>query len=151
MSERFRVGKKTIEKKTTPATPETRPGAWQIVRVKTETGFTVQRVATSRARDRFWVSLPPLHFSGAVEEKLSDQSEGAGASRLVADFPGKVRKIVCKPGVVEAGADLVLVEAMKMEFAIKAPTSGRVVRVLVTEGQQIQPGDKFVEFEPTGR
>ena len=34
-----------------------------------------------------------------------------------------------------------------MEFAIKAPFAGKIARVLVKEGQQLAPGDRFVDLE----
>jgi biotin carboxyl carrier protein len=40
-----------------------------------------------------------------------------------------------------------MVEAMKMEFAIKAEVAGTVKKILVTEGQQLTPGQKLVDFE----
>ena len=45
---------------------------------------------------------------------------------------GKIRKILVKDGdQVEMGTPLVLVEAMKMEFSIKAPSKGTVKKILV--------------------
>jgi len=40
---------------------------------------------------------------------------------------------------------LVLIEAMKMEHAVATPIAGRVSRVLVREGQQVQRGDLLAE------
>jgi biotin carboxyl carrier protein len=67
---------------------------------------------------------------------------------LVAQFPGKVRKIMVQPGQeVQEGDALVMVEAMKMEFGVKAPRAGKIKTILVREGQQLSPGDRFVELE----
>ena len=40
---------------------------------------------------------------------------------------------------------LVLIEAMKMEHAVATPIGGRVSRVLVRKGQQVQRGDLLAE------
>lgn len=67
---------------------------------------------------------------------------------LVAQFPGKVRKLLVAAGtVVSEGDPLVLVEAMKMEFAIKAPFAGQVSKIHVTEGQQLSPGVRFLDLQ----
>ena len=75
-------------------------------------------------------------------------SSGGLDSDLTAQFPGKIRKILVKAGDrVEEGASLLFVEAMKMEFSVKAPFSGRVSKVHVQEGQQVSPGDRFLDLE----
>jgi biotin carboxyl carrier protein len=48
---------------------------------------------------------------------------------------------------VEAGAVLVVVEAMKTEQREAAVTAGRVGRVLVAEGQEVAAGAVVVELE----
>ena len=48
---------------------------------------------------------------------------------------------------VEADAPLLMIEAMKMEFAIKSSEPGVVAKVLVEEGQQLSPGQKLLLFE----
>jgi acetyl/propionyl-CoA carboxylase alpha subunit len=60
---------------------------------------------------------------------------------LTAPLPGVVRQVAALPGErVEAGAVLVVVEAMKTEHRVAAPHAGQVREVLVAEGQQIDAG-----------
>jgi len=40
---------------------------------------------------------------------------------------------------------------MKMEFTIKAPADGTVVKLLVKDGDQITPGTRFLDFESAER
>jgi biotin carboxyl carrier protein len=40
---------------------------------------------------------------------------------------------------------VVVIEAMKMEHAVVAPTAGRITRLAVSEGQQVQRGDVLAE------
>ncbi|MBI4925956.1 MAG: ATP-grasp domain-containing protein [Bdellovibrio sp.] len=69
-------------------------------------------------------------------------------SELEVQFPGKVRKILVKKGdYVQRGEVLLLVEAMKMEFAIKAPYSATIKELFTKEGQQINIGDRYLNFE----
>ncbi|HSP32790.1 MAG TPA: biotin/lipoyl-containing protein [Thermoanaerobaculia bacterium] len=65
-----------------------------------------------------------------------------------APMPGVVLKIVAKPGdVVKRGAQLIVLEAMKMEHAITAPHDGTVAAVNCTEGELVQPGVELVTLK----
>jgi biotin carboxyl carrier protein len=129
---------------------EVRPGGWVIA---TDAQGNRHRLALRDIRGKF--SFSTLHSSGSGEiQKQSAGGGKAGASAasveadLTAQFPGKVRKILVAAGAeVQEGEPLLLVEAMKMEFAIKAPAAGKVKKILVAEAQQLSPGDRFVDFE----
>ncbi len=124
-----------------------RPGGWIVVE---HADGTRQRIMAHEARGKLSVSLGGRLWHGdLVREERQSQGGGAGAdSDLVAQFPGKVRKILVQEGaIVAAGESLLLVEAMKMEFAIKAPFAGTVTRILVKEAQQLSPGDRFVDLK----
>jgi len=63
-------------------------------------------------------------------------------------MPGTVIAVRVKEGDdVEAGQVLIVLEAMKMENTVPAPTAGRVERVLVIAGQQVQRGETLVELD----
>jgi 3-methylcrotonyl-CoA carboxylase alpha subunit len=67
---------------------------------------------------------------------------------MVSPLPGVVRRVAVRIGEwVEAGDVLVLVEAMKTEHRISAARAGRVLRVLVAEGQEVTAGTTVVELE----
>jgi biotin carboxyl carrier protein len=66
----------------------------------------------------------------------------------VAPLPGVVRRVVVGVGDrVEAGAVLVVMEAMKTEHPVAAGRGGTVRRVLVAEGQEVAAGAVVVELE----
>jgi len=68
--------------------------------------------------------------------------EAKGRQQIVAPMPGKVVRLLVKPGEqVEAGKGLLVVEAMKMQNEIRSPKSGTVERVLATEGQNVNAGE----------
>ena len=48
---------------------------------------------------------------------------------------------------VRRGDLLFVVEAMKMELRVEAPTDGKVTRVLASVGQQVERGQRLAEFE----
>jgi biotin carboxyl carrier protein len=65
-----------------------------------------------------------------------------GAKELAASMPGKVvRLLVLEGSEVEAGAGVVVVEAMKMQNEIKSPKKGRIQKILVSEGTAVNAGD----------
>jgi biotin carboxyl carrier protein len=123
-----------------------RPGGWILA--EGPEGQR-ERLSVFESRGRLAASLGGVLYQGElVEKQRAGQSAAGSDSDLIAQFPGKVRKILVQEGAqVAEGEPLVLVEAMKMEFAIKAPFAGRVTRVLVKEAQQLSPGDRFVELK----
>jgi len=67
---------------------------------------------------------------------------------LRAPMPGKVVTLIAEPGaIVEKGAPLLVLEAMKMEHTITAPRKGKVVSFHVAAGDQVADGAELVEFE----
>lgn len=65
-----------------------------------------------------------------------------------APMPGTVLKILVKPGdVVKKGAQLIVLEAMKMEHAITAPRDGTVEALNCVEGEMVQPGNELVTLK----
>ncbi len=75
-----------------------------------------------------------------------DEDETA-VGHLTAPMPGKVVAIIAKPGVmVERGATLMILEAMKMEHSINAPTKGTVAEFHFEVGSLVNEGAKLLEF-----
>ncbi|WP_177323614.1 acetyl/propionyl/methylcrotonyl-CoA carboxylase subunit alpha [Pseudomonas sp. URMO17WK12:I4] len=67
---------------------------------------------------------------------------------LTAPMNGSIVRVLVAPGQsVEAGAALVVLEAMKMEHSIRAPQSGTIKAVYCTEGELIAEGSVLVELE----
>jgi 3-methylcrotonyl-CoA carboxylase alpha subunit len=94
-------------------------------------------------------------FIGAetFDVNFPDPLAGADASHsaegsLVAPMPGVITLIKASAGeTVEAGAILLVMEAMKMEHAIKAPHDGVVKSFRFKPGDQVKDGDLLIEFE----
>jgi biotin carboxyl carrier protein len=69
-------------------------------------------------------------------------AEAAGSQQLRAPMPGKIVLLLAKAGDhVDVGQGIVVMEAMKMQNEIRSPKSGIVERLLVTQGQTVNPGD----------
>nr|CBA31846.1 Methylcrotonoyl-CoA carboxylase subunit alpha, mitochondrial [Curvibacter putative symbiont of Hydra magnipapillata] len=72
------------------------------------------------------------------------QSEGG---RLTAPMPGKVVSFAVKAGdVVKKGQALAVMEAMKMEHTIAAPTDGTVDELLFAPGDQVTEGSELLRM-----
>jgi biotin carboxyl carrier protein len=68
--------------------------------------------------------------------------EAEGRQKIVAPMPGKVIRLLVKPGdKVEAGQGLLVVEAMKMQNEVKSPKTGTVEKLAAREGQPVNAGD----------
>jgi 3-methylcrotonyl-CoA carboxylase alpha subunit len=73
------------------------------------------------------------------------QAEGG---RLTAPMPGKVVSFAVKAGDgVKKGQPLAVMEAMKMEHTIAAPTDGTVAEVLFAPGDQVTEGAELLRLE----
>jgi biotin carboxyl carrier protein len=63
-------------------------------------------------------------------------------------MPGRVSAVKVAPGqAVTKGQELLVIEAMKMENALRAPRDGRVKHVRVRLGEMVGPGLVLVELE----
>jgi biotin carboxyl carrier protein len=72
-----------------------------------------------------------------------------GPQEIKAPMPGKVVKVLVKPGdTVNEGDGLVIVEAMKMENLLKSAINGVVQKVFVTEGQAVEARMPLVTVDP---
>jgi biotin carboxyl carrier protein len=85
----------------------------------------------------------------AVLRRRASRDEDAGTTsgpaEIRAIIPGRVAAVRVAAGdSVDAGATLLVVEAMKMQNELRAPRAGTVTRVAVGEGQTIDAGDLLV-------
>lgn len=68
-----------------------------------------------------------------------------GPTDVRAIIPGRVLTVAVTPGdVVTVGQQLLTVEAMKMQNELRSPRDGTVVRVSVSPGATVEPGDVLV-------
>ena len=69
-------------------------------------------------------------------------ADDQGPKKLTAPMPGKVVRILLSQGAeVEAGAGVLVVEAMKMQNEVKSPKKGTIQKILVSEGAAVNAGD----------
>jgi biotin carboxyl carrier protein len=90
----------------------------------------------------------PVDLKGGLGRRTRDvgpNGRGSGPQRVTAPMPGRVLRVLVKPGdAVKARQGLVVVEAMKMENELRARREGQVREVLVAEGQSVEAGTALV-------
>jgi len=108
---------------------------------------------TGLAGGEWLVEFPHVALRAVVDGRRFrrggvDEAGGTGAQRLVAPMPGRVVRVLVKPGdEVTVRQGLVVVEAMKMENELTAARAGRVTEVAVTEGMSVETGRLLVIVE----
>ena len=117
------------------------------------TGEIVDVAAIERAPGEWLVQLPHIDISAVVDRRRHEASGGGvsaaeGVQRVKAPMPGRVVRILVKPGdEVAVRQGLVVVEAMKMENELGSPKAGRIKEVAVTEGASVEAGRLLVVIE----
>lgn len=78
----------------------------------------------------------------------SRSADDLGPKKLTAPMPGKVVRVLVSEGAeVEAGAGVLVVEAMKMQNEIKSPKKGTIQKILASEGSAVNAGDVLAIVE----
>ncbi len=97
--------------------------------------------AVAATAEAVWVARDGHHLE-ARTARAARAGAAAGSGSLEAPMPGTVLMVnVANGDLVEEGDVLVVVESMKMELAIVAPSAGRV------EGLEVAPGDRVAQRE----
>lgn len=90
----------------------------------------------------FFTRLDPLSFK---------KKEVSGEFRLSAPMPGNVIRVLVKAGErVSRGQQLLVMEAMKMEHTIVAPSDGIVEKVHYNVGDLVQNEAELIKFSQLG-
>jgi len=113
-------------------------GRGHRLRVDVDTGRVLVHDGESRLRfDR----LSPYRPAAAVGD--------AGDDRIRAPMPGRVVLVSAAPGDrVEQGQEMLVMEAMKMELALRAPRAGVVAEVRAVAGDFVEGDTVLATLEP---
>lgn len=98
------------------------------------------------------VSVPALDWRRRAGRRRRRDEQGAetssGPHRVVAPMPGRIVKLLVKPGdLVAARQGLVVVEAMKMENELRSARAGTVREVRVAQGASVEANTVLVVIE----
>jgi biotin carboxyl carrier protein len=126
-----------------------RPGTWSIV-----LGNRSYLVDLDKRRNGIAASVGASETMLQVEDALHRRLAAAALPReklhgetLRAPIAGKVVKVLVSVGdTVEAGAPVIVLEAMKMENELVAERGGKVTAVHKQANQAVETGDLLVEI-----
>jgi biotin carboxyl carrier protein len=132
------IGEREIEFSATQQTD----GAWVLT-------INHQRVLAYVASEG---ELRYVHVNGntvtltAIDERNQRRKQAGSAGDLTAQMPGQVVDVLVKDGdIVTSGQTLVILEAMKMEIRVTAPSDGIIQSIFVAQGDVVQRGQRLVE------
>jgi len=108
-------------------------------------GDTLHLVREGNAVHLFWRGAA---YALTEERESSRAAHRHDPGTLEAPMPGRVVAVRVVPGQrVSKGEDMLVVEAMKMENALRAPRAGIVRAIHVAAGDMVAPGRPLVEIE----
>ncbi|MDR6958600.1 3-methylcrotonyl-CoA carboxylase alpha subunit [Pseudomonas brassicacearum] len=89
-----------------------------------------------------------LHRIDVYDPLAAAESSHGHQGGLTAPMNGSIVRVLVNVGQpVEAGAQLVVLEAMKMEHSIRAPKAGVIKALYCQEGEMVSEGSVLVAFE----
>ena len=84
----------------------------------------------------------------APAPKAAAPAGTAGSVEITASVPGKICKVEASVGAtVKAGDSIVVLEAMKMEIPVVAPSDGTVASINVSVGDAVESGDVLATMD----
>jgi 3-methylcrotonyl-CoA carboxylase alpha subunit len=108
-----------------------------------------ERASVLVSKDRITVWHAHTRITFTLDDGLNvNAASGARAGSLSTPLPGVVVSVAVKEGdTVAAGQTLLVIEAMKMEHAIKAPRAGIVKTLKHRVGDRVREGNALAELE----
>lgn len=116
-------------------------------------GNKAYEVKCERVASDVHIWVGSRRFAPEIRDPRSLRSRGRsvddhGPRKLIAPMPGKVVRILLTQGSeVEAGAGVLVVEAMKMQNEVKSPKKGTIQKIVVNEGAAVNAGDVLAIVE----
>jgi len=125
---------------------EVRPGL-----IHMDMGGGAQKFVVSLNKDERHVFLKGGSYKLLRVDDPGSRTVEDDVGDLNSPITGKIVSVKVAPGdVVEEKQTLMVLEAMKMEYQIKAPYAGTVVSLLYNEGDGVEMGSLLIELEKTG-
>jgi len=116
----------------------------EVFRCRVESNGKGSFTVDLRGRNYSVLLVDPKRLRG----KQSVGAQAHGSVQVIAPMPGKVVRLLVELGTkVEAGAGIVVVEAMKMQNEMKAPKAGVVTLLNAVDGATVNAGDVLAEIE----
>lgn len=103
-------------------------------------------------RGTLWVHHQGKTFTVDTGAGRKSRKKGAGGSsdQVAAPMPGKITKILVNAGQeITAGQAVLVMEAMKMEYTLKAEIAGQISDISCAVGEQVVLGKVLVKIKPS--
>ena len=102
----------------------------------------------TEAGSEITINMPFGDVNASVLPRFIEPGNDIPEGGLIAPMPGKVIDVKVKKGSkVKAGDTLVIIEAMKMEHAIKATETGKIAKVMIKHNDQVDNGATLLVLE----
>lgn len=106
------------------------------------------RCHLARHQDQLWLFYQGERFDMRLARPQFSSSAHAAADSLKAPMPGVISQLKVAVGdTVTAGQTLLIMEAMKMEHTIRAPTAGTVAELYYRQGSQVAEDCELLRIE----
>jgi urea carboxylase len=105
--------------------------------------FTAQRQTAFMEERARWEASGQIGYGADIPEAIEESEDALpeGGVAVTSPIPGSVWKVNVEPGTrVKAGEALIVVESMKTEFEVAAPTNGVVSELRCAEGRAVGMG-----------
>lgn len=80
--------------------------------------------------------------------RFTDPADAVASGSLLSQMPGSIVEVAVTVGdTVEAGQKILVMEAMKMQHTVAAPTAGTVTEINVQQGNQVAAGEVLAVVE----
>ena len=104
-------------------------------------------ISLTRGSSRLALSVLPARYA-AMLEHMPAVAEGAGADEIAAPMPGQITKLLVEIGdEVQAGQDVAIIEAMKMENVLSSEARGSVKSIEVKIGDNLNVDDIIMTLD----
>ncbi len=101
-------------------------------------------------RGTLWVHHQGKTFTVDTGAGRKSRKKGAGGSsdQVAAPMPGKITKILVNAGQeITAGQAVLVMEAMKMEYTLKAEIAGQIADIACSVGEQVVLGKVLIKIK----
>lgn len=111
-----------------------------------------QDVLAQKVENHIWIYYRGRTYALPLDNQKKGRRKSelsTGDAKIIsAPMPGKITKLLFSEGqLVEAGKVVVVMEAMKMEYTLKAESVGKIKKVNIKIGDQVSLGQLLIEFE----
>ena len=114
-------------------------------------GSIVEGTIAAGKNGTLWAHFGGETFAVAPEKRRGRKgSKGAAGNpgEIAAPMPGKIIKLlVQKDAATTEGQVLLVMEAMKMEYTLKAPQAGKIKEILCAAGDQVALGQVLLRLD----